>query len=436
MKKKVLIITYYWPPAGGVAVQRWFKHVKYLRDFGYEPIIVTAENADYPTHDKTLAAQLPEDIEIIKVPIWEPYTIYRKFTGRKKKEQLHSGFIDENKKSSLTQRLSVFIRSNFFIPDARMTWIKPTVNYLSKYLIEHPVDAIISNGTPHSCHVIGLQLKKKFPTIPWIADFRDPWTKIDYFEHLKLTNWALNKHKRLEKEVVQTADRVVTVSWHWKEEFEEISGKNNAVTINNGYDESDFLANPPRQLDKKFTICHTGLMGKDRTVPIFWEVLAELVRTNPEFKQDLQVELIGSVDFEVMQLVHQYELGDYLIRKDFLPHSEVIQRIQEVPLLLLVINDSKDVLGRLPSKLYEYLGAKRPIIAIGPQNGDAAKIILETSSGGYFLSTEKEKFGIYIANAYSQFKAGRLQVDIKDISTYSRRNLTKRYAALLDEVTS
>ena len=183
--KKVLIITYYWPPSGGAGVQRWLKFAKYLSDFGWEPIIYTVENGEYPVLDYDLLDEVPKGITVLKTPIWEPYSIYKKFTGRKKEDKINSGFLSEKKNPKLLEKLSIWIRGNLFIPDARKFWIKPSVNFLTNYLIDNPVDIVVSSGPPHSSHIIALKLKEK-NKLPWLADFRDPWTNIYYYKELLL----------------------------------------------------------------------------------------------------------------------------------------------------------------------------------------------------------------------------------------------------------
>ena len=201
-RKKVLIITYYWPPSGGAGVQRWLKFVKYLPKFGWEPIVFTVQNGEYPVIDNSLVNDVSSNLQVIKSPIWEPYSVYKKLTGRKKEETINSGFLVESEKSKFIENIGKWIRGNFFIPDARKFWIKPSVKTLSNFLIKHPVDIIISSGPPHSSHLIAKKLKSKF-NIPWVSDFRDPWTNIDYYKELKLTKWADQKHKVLEKDVLK-----------------------------------------------------------------------------------------------------------------------------------------------------------------------------------------------------------------------------------------
>ena len=195
-KKKVLIVVYYWPPSGGSGVQRWTKFVKYLRDFGLEPIIYTPSNPERPALDTSLENDIPEGLEVIQRTIWEPYSLYKKFVGIDKEEQLGSGLMISGKENSTLQKFSIWIRGNLFVPDARRFWIQPSIKYLTSYLLENPVDAIVSTGPPHSLHLIGLGLSKK-THIPWLADFIDPWTNIDFFEELKLNGPAKKRHHKL-----------------------------------------------------------------------------------------------------------------------------------------------------------------------------------------------------------------------------------------------
>ena len=210
--KKVLIITYYWPPSGGAGVQRWLKFVKYLRGFGWEPIVYTPENPEAPATDESLLKDIPDNLTVLRTRIWEPYSLYKNFIGQKKGETINAGFLSEKKKPGIAEKISVWIRGNWFIPDARKFWIKPSIIFLSQYLKNNPVHAVVSTGPPHSMHLIALGLKKQLH-LPWLADFRDPWTNIDFYDKLMLTKFSNEKHKRMELEVLKNADKVVVVSW-------------------------------------------------------------------------------------------------------------------------------------------------------------------------------------------------------------------------------
>jgi len=280
--KKALIITYYWPPAGGSGVQRWLKFVKYFRDFGIEPVVYTVENPNYPIVDESLAKDIPEGMEILTQPIWEPNNLFA-FFGKKKTES--AGFINPN--PTLFGKILQYIRANYFIPDARKFWVKPSISYLKKYLKSNKIDVVITTGPPHSMHLIGLNLKKEL-NIKWIADFRDPWTEIDYFQQLPLTKKAIVKHHSLENEVLKNADAVLVVGKTMQGNFSVFN--NNVITVTNGFDE--LLTDENVALDSKFTLTHIGLMNADRNPKILWEVLSEIVSENKEFETDFELKLI------------------------------------------------------------------------------------------------------------------------------------------------
>ena len=432
--KKVLIITYYWPPSGGAGVQRWLKFVKYLRDFGYEPIIYTPSNGEMPVEDLTLLKDIPASIEILQQPIWEPYSVYKTFVGQKKEEKINTGFLTENKKPGLSQKLSVWIRGNFFIPDARRFWVKPSVKFLRQYISNHPIDAIVSTGPPHSMHLIARALHQK-TAIPWLADFRDPWTKIDFYKDLMLTSWADAIHHKLELAVLREANRVVTVSPTLTAEMAILAGANKVVTITNGYDQDDLKPNDI-PLDQVFSIAHIGTLVKTRNPLLLWEVIVELIDTLPEFSNHLQIKLVGKVDLKITQTLEDKGLLKYVKRIDYLPHDQITAVQQQSQVLLLVINDTPNSKGILTGKLFEYLSAKRPIIGIGPVDGDAAQVLNETGAGQMFSDKHKSELKEYLTNCFLQFKLGKLKVDNKNIEGYSRRELTRKLVNELNAITS
>lgn len=429
--KKVLIITYYWIPSGGAGVQRWVKFTKYLREFGWEPIIYTPENPEYPSIDHSFEKDIPADIQVIKTPIWEPYDIYRNLMG-KKGQKINAGFISENKKQSWKDKLSIWIRGNFLIPDPRRFWIKPSIKFLANYITENPVDAIITTGPPHSMHLIGLGLKKKLPSLPWLADFRDPWTNIDFYKDLNLS-WISDKiHHLYENKVVRNADCMTTVSEGWKNDFLKMNPKRIEV-ISNGYDHSD-VQDTNIQPDKKFTISHIGTLNAARNPNTVWKVLGHICNENAAFKTDLQIQLIGKVDFSVLESISENHLQDNLNKIDYLPHSKAIEKQQSSQLLLLLINQSPNANGILTGKFYEYMASKRPILAIGPTDGDAAGVLKDTGAG-IMVGFSDEK-GTYkaIMDFYKQFKNNTLNVNTNSVERYSRKSLTGELVTLLNSL--
>jgi glycosyltransferase involved in cell wall biosynthesis len=423
---KVLIITYYWPPAGGPGVQRWLKFVKYLPQYGIEPIVYIPENPTYPLLDEGLLAEVNPAVTIIKQRITEPYAWASAFS-RSNTKKISSGIIPNQKKQSLLQRLMLWVRGNLFIPDARVLWVKPSAAYLFKYIEENNIDTIITTGPPHSLHLIGLKLKKQLG-VKWVADFRDPWTTIGYHKDLKLTASADKKHRELEKEVLNTADTIIATSPTTKKEFEAITDKP-VVVITNGYD----VENVTRQtLDEKFSLAHIGSFLSERNPQILWEALNELIAENPNFKANFQLKLIGAVSQEVLASIAQLGLSAYTKSMGYVPHNEAIAQQRKAQVLLLVEINSEDTRCIIPGKLFEYMVSERPVLAIGPEGSDFADILRSTNTGVFVTYDEKVRLKDAILNYFNHYMSGTLKVNAIGLEHYSRKHLTGQLAMLLN----
>ena len=426
-QKKLLIITYYFPPAGGPGVQRWLKFVKYLPEFGVQPIVYIPENPTYPIIDEGLRSQISDKVIIIKNKIWEPYQLASVFS-KKKTKKISSGIFPHKKKQTVLDKTFLWIRGNLFIPDARVFWVKPSVSYLEKYIQENDIDIIVTSGPPHSLHLIGLELKQKL-NVKWFADFRDPWTTIGYHKALRLSGYAAKKHKKLEQKVLNAADKVIVTSKTTKTEFQAITNKPISV-ITNGYD----VENVEKQaLDSKFTLAHIGSFLSDRNPKFLWECLVELLTEIPNFKSHLEIKLIGAVSQEVLDSIEDFKLKGYLNLLGYVSHHEAISHQKKSQVLLLIEINSEDTKSIIPGKLFEYMVSNRPIIAIGPQGSDFADIIKETNTGVFFDYTEKEKLKSVILDFYNQFLEGKLQANGVGLQQYSRKNLTKQLVQLINE---
>ena len=412
---------------------RWAKMTKYIAAYGWQPVIYTPSNGETGMHDESLLKEIPPDLEIIKTPIWEPYELYKAFLGRSKKDKVYSGFINEKKKPSLAQRISVFIRGNFFIPDARMFWIKPSIQYLKEYLQTNPVDAIVSTGPPHSMHLIAEQIHK-ITGIPWIADFRDPWTNIDFYRDLQLTSMADKKHHRLELKVLKNASRIVTVTWRSRDEFKALCGRDDIEVVPNGFDEADFPRIGSSQLDQDFTFVHVGSMNKDRNPIAFWRAVHAAVEKLPELKQKLKIKLIGPVDFSVRASVESMGLKEVTEFIEYVPHTEAVQLQQKAQVVLLVINNSPNARTIIPGKLFEYLGSGRPLLAIGPKESDSAKVIEMTKGGVVHEHDDVEGLTSRILEYYNIYKTGELNINSEGLQQFTRKNLAGEFAKVLDLV--
>ena len=423
-KKKVLIITYYWPPAGGSGVQRWLKFVKYLRDFDIEPVIYTVDNPGYVINDKSLINEIPNSIETLRQPIFEPNSILNFFGTKTNKES--AGFLNPN--PNFIGKIIQYIRANYFIPDARKFWIKPSVKFLSNYLEKNPVDVIITTGPPHSLHLIGLHLKKK-KDIKWISDFRDPWTEIDYFHKMPLNKKAKKKHHQLEREVLKNSDSVIVVGNTIRDQYLKETDK--VVTISNGFDTSD--NKEVSHLDIFFSITHVGMMNADRNPSDLWKILKEICLENPDFKSDLKIRLIGKIAKEVSHDLNIFDSGITEV-VDYVSYAEVKKYQLETQVLLLCINNVPSARGIITGKIFEYLQAKRPILAIGPEDGDAAEILKNTNSGSIFGFENKQKLKQHILELYKDYKKNQLIVNSENIEQYHRRELTRKLAHLVRSI--
>jgi len=422
--KKVLIITYYWPPAGGPGVQRWLKFVKYLRNFKIEPIVYIPEKPNYPLLDASLEKDIPEGIQILSHKISEPYKLANLLSSKKTK-RISSGVIQTKNQSTL-EKLMLWVRGNFFIPDARKNWVIPSITFLSEVIEKENIDTIITTGPPHSVHLIGHGLKAKFD-MKWLADFRDPWTSIGYHKKLKLTKSSQLKHKTLERQVLNNADEIIVTSETTKSEFREITQKPIRV-ITNGYDSS---YQGGSNLDESFTITHIGSLLTGRNPKNLWKVLSEIARENAVFRADLQLEFLGVVSQDVMDSLHRYELEPYVKLKGYVSHASAVRKQRSAQILLLVEIDSEETKGIIPGKLFEYMSARRPILAVGPENWEVGQLIMETETGEIFDYKTHSQLKDVILKWFRAYQNGKLSVTPKNIEKYSRRSLTEELSKLL-----
>ena len=423
--KKLLIITYYWPPAGGPGVQRWLKFVKYLPEFNIQPIVYIPENPTYPIIDKGLESEVSDKAIILKNKITEPYG-FASFFGKNKTKKISSGIIPNQKKQSFLEKTLLWVRGNLFIPDARFLWVKPSVKYLKKYIEENNINTIVTSGPPHSLHLIGLQLKKDL-NITWFADFRDPWTTIGYHKDLKLSSYAAKKHKALEAAVLNSADTIIVTSKTTKTEFQALTSKPIEV-ITNGYDVEKI---DKQSLDDKFTLAHIGSFLSERNPRILWKALNELIKENQDFKNDFQLKLIGAVSQEVLDTITEFKLADYVLNLGYLSHQEAMEHQRKSQVLLLIEINSEETKSIIPGKIFEYMAAERPIIALGPEESDFAEIITATNTGVFFSYYEKEKLKALLLNYYELFQNNNLKVHAVGLQRYSRKSLTEQLAKLI-----
>ena len=423
--KKVLIISYYWPPSAGSGVQRWLKFAKYLPKFNWKPFIYTPKNPYFEIKDDKLLSNMPSELVVWKKNIWEPYALKDKIFGKGQKDQ-SAGIISTKK--SFKNTLLNWIRGNIFIPDPKIFWIKSSVKFLLSKIKKEDIGYVITTGPPHSIHLIGLEIKKNIPNIKWISDFRDPWSKLDLLQEFHLTKYALRRHQKLEKRVLDSSDLVLTVSERWLNEFIEL-GANKVELITNGFDSEDFNLNKKNN-NNKFIIGHYGLLNHLRNPIYLWKALDIMCYENPDFKSKLELHFSGNVDQEVMEQINAFpNLKDKVKYLGYLTHSKVIEQYNNASVLLLLLFNSESGLGNYPGKIFEYFASNKPILAFGPNNSDTQELIKQTNSGIYCCYDEQD-IKDKILDLYNNTDKFR----VSDYERFSRKKLTQRLSTVLNDL--
>jgi len=414
--KPILIITYYWPPSGGAGVQRWLKFSKYLPEYGWRPIIFTPENPDFDLKDHSLLKDLHPQVEVLKFPIWEPYKFFKKLSGQK---ELKQGQVLEDGRGSLLKAFAISLRGNLFVPDPKRFWIKPSVNYLRDILDVNGIKHVVTTGPPHSMHLIGLKLKYFKPSLIWIADFRDPWSKWEILQKMRISQFIWKKHLRLEQEVLKAADSLLVTSPGAASEFNELGARKIKV-ITNGFDQKDFAEHENYSSNELFQISHIGMLNEQRSAPKLWEKINQLIEKNSQKR--IRVRLTGIISESLKRSLFKYSsLKGKLEITDSLPHKELSAVFAQSDLLLLVQSKTDRKQTQLPGKLFEYLQAKKPILAIGDIQSDMAEILKYTDSGECFSFDD----GDGIENFLNAVILGQRAFQFKNIMTFDRSRLTK-----------
>ncbi|SDD03178.1 Glycosyltransferase involved in cell wall bisynthesis [Algoriphagus faecimaris] len=425
MQKRVLIITYYWPPSGGSGVQRWLKFAKYLPEFGWEPVIFTPENPDFDIKDPSLEKEISPSLEVIKFPIWEPYSIFAKLRGRKKN---HPSRVLEQKDKSLLEKVGIWARANLLVPDPRVFWVKPSVKFLTDLVENGQFQAVITTGPPHSMHLIGKALKEK-TGIYWLADFRDPWSEWEFLDTLPMRDKIREKHQALEQEVLRKADRILTISPTFQLDFERLS-RREVDLLTNGFDSNDLPADFEEKKKAKsgFHLVYTGVIDSIRNpIPLLKAFREEFI----DSEQAVRISFVGKVSEVVQNFVTEDTwLSEHVFFPGYVAHEEVFQFYADASALLLILTDTKNAKGNIPGKVFEYLSTGVPVLAIGDPKGDTAKILRETGAGKVIPHFDQVKMQV----ALRKLCEGKIvSADSELIAKFSRKNLTQQLSQLLDE---
>ncbi|MFC2138738.1 glycosyltransferase [Bacteroidota bacterium] len=432
--KKVLIITYYWPPGSGPGVQRFLKICKYLREFNWEPLILTVKNGSYPSIDESLLNDIPEKVKVFRTKTIEPFSIFNKIT-REKGKSLPVGYMPGKVKQGMIERLSFYIRANFFIPDARKGWNRFAYKEAKCIIKKEKINAIITTGPPHSTHLVGLKLKKQYK-LPWIIDFRDPWSTIYYNSLLPRTKRAIEKDLNLEKKVLLNADLLTVVSHGMKEEF--VDKVKDIEIIYNGFDDED-IPSEFIETKSKFSLCYIGNFKANQNIPVIWQTISELKIELNDFKDNFRLNLTGNIDSSVKNEIQKYHIEDMVEMNPFIPHKEATKQMASSNLLLFIVPKVFGNLKIITGKLFEYIAVRSPILAIGPLNGDAAKILKDVNRDNMHYYDDLERIKNALMNHYNNWRNGNRKL-IKhselNLNKFSRKGLTNILANQLDRLTN
>lgn len=436
--KNVLVIAYYFPPSGGPGVQRVLKHIKYLKEFGWNPIVLTVSNGQFPARDESLMKEIPKDIKVYRSHIFEPYDLYRKFTGKSKDTAIDVNVIKKDgQKSNFKENIAEFIRATFFIPDARIGWINSAVKIAEKIMEEYKIDAIYSSSPPYTCSMIARKLKRKYK-IKWVAGFRDPWT--GFISSPK--RWFLPKaiDKSFEKSVFKEADSVecawIGIIKDAFKKYPELARepyKSKFHHVPNGFDSSDFPDVKHKRNDK-FILTYTGSMYGRRNPSALFEAIENLISNNLIDSDKFEIKLVGRFGNEIYKMIENTSFKETVNLISYIPHKESIKHLMLSDALLLIVDESKESEEIVPGKVYEYIGIKKPLIAIAPKNSAIADLIKKTNAGKIAHQSEIKEIEAIFLEYFNNWKNENdsFNPNHELIANYERRNSTKYLAKLLD----
>ena len=423
--KKVLIITYYWPPAGGPGVQRVLKFAKYLPQFGWEPIILTVDNGNYPAIDEGLLDEVPKGLKVFKTKTLEPFSFYNRFQGKSKKTGLDTFTITKTNKN-LKERLGALIRRYLFIPDARKGWRFYAVNKGIDLVKDEDIDVIFSSSPPHSLQQIASKVARKTKR-PWVADFRDPWANAFWLDEKQQKGLAHKINSKKESAIFHQLDYFTTVSQGVLGEYRQKYSRllQQSSLLYNGFDEDDFIRIDD-DVNDYFTIRYVGTLANSQNPKAFLKVISELK------DQAIKVEFWGKFDASISETVKYFAIEDRVSFHPYVAHKKAVELMQNSDMLLLVIPFVQSK-GILTGKLYEYIATRKPIIGFGPKGSEAGDIIVDNNFGGFFSDEEGVKE--FLLSHLKKYSEGTCESDVlANVEQFSRQFTTQKLAEIFDKL--
>lgn len=438
MLKKFLFITYYYPPAGGPSVQRIIRIIQYMQKNGWQCVVLTVKQGDYTTVDNQLIERIPENTQVIRSDFFEPYKLYRKFTGKKQQEKIPLAVLSSHSRASWKEKVANMVRMNFFIPDGRIGWYRPGVKAGIKAIQGDPdIRLILSSGPPHTVHLIANAIARK-TKLPFVADFRDPWINIDYYGEIKRNFLTVALDKYLEGKVLRRADAITVIGPSCRDQIvnhhKNIDLKKTHV-IYNGFDADVYpekMLYPPTN---KFILTYIGNLPFNRYTPSFYKAIADLKSEKKIVPDKFQVHFYGQVDATVRKEISSFNVDEFLVFHEFVPHQQAINAIVRSHLLLLIINNTPTKKGIVPGKMFEYLASGRYIMGIGPTEGDAVDVFDETGCGTFFDYKDRTGIKNFLNNQLKNWQQGKWKPIIsKTKNKYNRTEQLKKIKSIFNSI--
>jgi glycosyltransferase involved in cell wall biosynthesis len=434
--KKILLISYYWPPGGGSGVQRWMYFCKYLSEFGIHPIVITVEEkkASYRYTDESLS-EMVKDVEVYKTNTLEPLKLYSRMVSGNENSAIPIGFAGETKPGFL-QTVSRAIRGNLFIPDARKGWVKYAVNKAKEILSREKIDLVITNGPPHSSHFVGARLKKEFG-IKWMADFRDPWTDLHYNKFLYRTKWALKKDARLERKILNDADIILTMGPGMKKHLVQKGSisPDKVLYVYNGYDENDFKDVDFSTDPDHFTISHIGMLSDSQPITAFLLALKTFFEKKHPICKSLKLRLIGNVSPIILAEVRAIVPELLLEHQGYVKRKVAISYMLSSDLLFNSLAEMENSELLISGKLMEYIAAGKPILCLGNPRGDAANLLKEFEYSAVFDRKDVELIVSFLETVFEKWmNKTTFAGEAARYKQYSRYETTRQLADALKKI--
>ena len=431
MNKKVLIITYYWPPSGGPGVQRMLKFAKYLPQMGWDPIILTVKDGEYPAIDESLLKDIPKECRVYKTKSIEPNTIYRKFIGIKKNQRIPVATLAK-KGGGWKSNLSNWIRLNLFIPDAKIGWKYYAIKKGKKIIRNEKPDLILSSSPPPTVHLIAKKLAH-WSGIKWIADFRDPWTKIHYLHGRKINPLSRSYNKKLEKEVIKNCSKAICVSQNFVELLTE-THRDKFQVITNGFDVE--VASKERTVNDKFTIVYIGGLTWNRYYESFFSTLGNLAKEGLIDNERIKFLFAGSIEPDIQDKIENELAGlKHIEFKGYVAHNNAVELMNSADLLLLFLEKVEGYEGHIPGKLFEYISTLNPVLGIGNTSGESAELLRKTNVGQMVDPADSDGIKNEILRSFANWQKGEIrEINPELIGGFSRKQLCKKLVEVFENI--